>query len=244
MERALVVGLGRMGGFHRKILTDLGYLVETLDPDPHAGAAWGSLADVDLERFSVVVVATPPPTLSTVAEAVAGPGRKVLVEKPFAPNYEQAVVLDEQLSGEQICVGFVERFNPQVQLLHKLLLPLWAKPTRVRFVRWSDRPTWDLSLDLRLHDLDLARYLGVAHVAEYDTRAEQNTVRREIEVTLTTGTLTVDLTRHNASPLHSLWREFLAGGDYPKPHDALRALRASADYDHLNGAHSPAASVA
>lgn len=228
--RALVVGLGRMGSFHAKVLRDLGYDVTTVDPDPARGA---DLAHVPgREHFEVACAAVPIPLLPQVARQVAARvrPRHLLVEKPFAPTSAQAVSLAAELRRDvhAVAVGFVERFNPQVRALRDSLARDAAagSPARhVLFRRWNDRPSPDVALDLRLHDVDLALWLGVSAVAEFDTRTTLGARVRSVRATNTDGAREFDLMDHEVSPLHALWHTFLSGGDYPTPDDAVHAHR-------------------
>src|SRR4051812_33272477 len=54
--KALVVGYGRMGRFHTKVLADLGYDVSTLDPDPGAGADYQRTDPI--ATYDAVAIAT------------------------------------------------------------------------------------------------------------------------------------------------------------------------------------------
>jgi predicted dehydrogenase len=222
--KALVVGLGRMGGFHRKVLLDLGYDVDTVDPQRGLRADYRTLVDAG-KLYDVAAISCPPEFLAEAAMQLAGV--PMLVEKPFALGYEEATELAAALEGAPVCVGFVERFNPHIRALRRWISGLDV--TTARFVRLSDRPTWNIDLDLRIHDFDLAYYLGVEDVAGFDTRAESEAKVRRIEIIHRDANglprdLIADFIDHAQSPLHALWHAFLSGRDYPKPDDALRAL--------------------
>lgn len=216
--RAIVCGYGRMGTFHAKVLRDLGYHVETVDPDPARGA--DHLA-IPYGEWDVAAIATPIDALGQAACALADTPR-LLVEKPFALSASEAVALRDMLPLG-VCVGFVERFNPAVRRLYEWLDGRTVE--HANFTRWSDRPSADVRTDLRIHDVDLARHLGVLDVATFDTLARTAMKRRTIEVHTTTGRYCADLMAHDTSPLHALWHTYLMGGDVPTPDDAIAALR-------------------
>src|SRR6187431_1976015 len=115
--RALVVGRGRMGAFHEKVLRDLGYDVTTVDPEPARGADFATVEEAlpkfdeaswqpTTSRFDVAVVAVPPEHLLDTAYRLAGTP-KLLIEKPFALNTRNASMLAAYLkaSGSAVCVG-------------------------------------------------------------------------------------------------------------------------------------------
>lgn len=224
--KALVVGYGRMGAFHARTLRDLGYTVTTVDPNPERLADHETLGSVGPRSFDVAAVAVPPGELLATAYQLAG--LPMLVEKPFALNVREARMLAAYLAqqGSKVCVGLVERFNPQVRALRALLMDGTVHGvTDVTFTRHNDRPTFDLDLDLRLHDIDLTRFLAFGCPVEYDTRARCERKIRTITVTHAEGVLTVDLMDHALSPLHALWHAFLTGRPHPTPADAIWALQ-------------------
>jgi len=215
-----------MGRFHAKVLRDLGYEVVTVDPNPVAGADYATTRDIPggLTRFDAAAVATPPGALVPTAYHLAGI-RKVLVEKPYAYSSEVAVLITKHMrdAGSDVCVGLTERFNPQARALKRRAV---TGARTVKFTRWNDRPSFDVDLDLKLHDVDLALWLGVNSVAEFDTRADSRERVRAIEVTKFDGTTQrVDLMAHDLSPLHALWHAFLTDGEYPTPEDVIHAHR-------------------
>jgi predicted dehydrogenase len=228
-----------MGCFHAKVLRDLGYDVVTVDPDPNQRADYLSLdfalgvrfGDRDNWRsgpraFDVAAIACPPEHLVDSAFQLAG--TPMLVEKPFAMSVREAAMLAAYLErrGAPVCVGLVERFNPVVRGLRALLHDGTIRNVeRIHFTRMSDRPSFDVGLDLRLHDVDLVSFLGGrAAKVTFATQANQPAKVRTIEITHGQGTLTVDLMAHTLSPLHGLWHAFLTDGDYPKPEHVIRAL--------------------
>lgn len=225
--RALVVGFGRMGGFHRKVLRDLGYDVRTVDPDPEARADFPLLDEaLDAAMPHVAAVAVPIPELARTAGALVG--IPMLVEKPFAQSETEARLLAEFLCGTRTCVGFVERYNPQVRALRDLI---GDQPVRTaRLVRHSNRISTDPVLDLLTHDVDLARFLRLWRTPDctvrFDVRHGCERVERRIELEMDDGqTITTDLTAHDTSPLHALWHAFLSGQEVPGPLDAVCAIR-------------------
>lgn len=231
---ALVVGLGRMGGFHAKVLHELGYDVITVDPDPAKNADHRTIAEARLvdqgwitKDFDIACVAVPIPHLVETAYQLAGTPH-ILVEKPFAPTSREAAMLAAYLkqSGSKVCVGYVERFNPVVRE-HRDQIRELRDVRSTTFTRWSNQPTVDPALDLTVHDIDLARHLGrgAGAVLEFDTRAPASVKRRSITIHHRDGTLSLDLMAHTSSPLHALWHAFLTDQPHPTPEQAVHTLQ-------------------
>lgn len=226
--RALVVGAGRMGMFHRRALRDLGLDVTTVDPDPAAGADCVGVPYVP-GGFDVVCVAVPIAHLAEQAARWSGFEGWLLIEKPGAPCLSDARELARLLDGQRVAVGYVERFNPVVRQLQRDLVG--RVPRAACFTRWNDRPSENVEIDLRAHDVDLARFLELDCPVSFAAKAATPFRRRLIEVL--TGdprdALTVDLTAHDTSPLHAQWHAFLSGRPgYATPADAVAALAALA----------------
>lgn len=218
--RALVVGLGRMGRFHYRALNDLGYTVRTVDPDPLAGADW--ICIPSWAQFDVVCIATPIHTLAERASIWAGRTGHLFIEKPMAVDMVEAFELVDALGDQPTCVGYVERFNPQL-LDFKASLEINGPAFCAQFHRWNDRPTSNVALDLTTHDIDLAHYLDI-QAPSFDTKAMMAVKRREIVAHTPNGVVRTNLMAHNTSPLHAQWQAFLDGAQTATPDDALRTL--------------------
>jgi predicted dehydrogenase len=218
--RALVVGAGRMGRFHSKALTDLGYDVTTVDPDPAAGA---DQVRVTRRDYDAVCIATPIAHLAETADEWVGFEGRLLIEKPMASDTREARALADAMRGQRVAVGYVERFNPAVRSLRERVT---GQVVGARFTRWNDRPTTDVRLDLVSHDIDLARHLRWDHAASFDTRSGCGIRRRTITVlTADGGRAHADLLAHATSPLHAQWHAFLLGRPgVATPEDAVQTL--------------------
>jgi predicted dehydrogenase len=186
--KVAVVGAGSMGSNHLRVLSDFDEervrLVGIAEPSPE-------MRDKAVKRFHVaafeqyqqmiaetkpdlVVVVTPTNLHFEVASYALEAGVHVLVEKPISSTVEEAQTLIDlaHQRGVHLAVGHVERFNPAVMALKRLLtqgelgtiFSLHARrlgpfPPRIRDV--------GVTLDLATHDLDAMRYLvgdEVAHV--------------------------------------------------------------------------------
>ena len=178
--RVGLIGLGSMGRNHLRILSSMpgARLVAVADPDRDAldGATAGSgaqgfaepmalLGEADLDA---VVIASPTTTHVALALAAIERGVATLVEKPLAATPEEAAaIVDAARSrGVPLQVGHVERFNPAVlelgRLLHEghWLSSVYAItsrragpfPARIRDV--------GVTVDLATHDVDILSWIA------------------------------------------------------------------------------------
>lgn len=178
-QRVAVVGAGVMGANHVRIAKALPGidLVAVVDSDAErASAAAGdasvaTFADIDelvaAGCADAVVVAVPTPFHHGVVMAAIAAGLHVLVEKPIAGSLEEAdeMIAAAEAAGVTLVVGHVERFNPVVLELAKLIEdPIHIEADRVG--PFSDRVKDSVVLDLMIHDLDIVRMLAGAEVLD------------------------------------------------------------------------------
>jgi len=171
-----VAGIGHMGKNHvRTLKNESSYfeLVGIYDSDPlqteTAAAQYHtrvfSSFDALLDEVEAVVVAVPSSLHRQIGMQAAAHGVHALIEKPLAANSADAAELVSafQERGLKLQVGHIERFNPVIVELKKLL-----KSDKVffleahRFGPFSDNGRIeDTSVieDLLIHDVDLVCYL-------------------------------------------------------------------------------------
>jgi predicted dehydrogenase len=168
-----------MGRNHLRILASMdgARLVAVADPDAAAlaaaTAATGALgfaeplallAEAELDA---VVIAAPTTTHVGLALAAIDRGIAALIEKPLAatPPEAEAIVAASLATGVPIQVGHVERFNPAVLELGRLLGAGWLSsvyavtsrragpfPARIRDV--------GVTIDLATHDVDILSWIA------------------------------------------------------------------------------------
>lgn len=170
-----IIGLGRMGQNHLRVLSllaaaDLRFIYD-LDADNVArlSAASGVPAASDLEaalaEVEAVVIASPTTTHAAYIEQAARHVRHIFVEKPITERLDssQAIAALAAEKGLNLQVGLIERYNPAVEQMKKLL-DNSSQVVSVDFVRTnkiSARITdVDVVTDLMIHDIDLALYLN------------------------------------------------------------------------------------
>ena len=173
--RVGLIGLGRMGQNHLRVLSLLKgvELVFIADADRTLAQRLGAqfevpgVSDVDsvLGSVDAVVICSPTSTHADYIKLIAGKVSNIFVEKPLADTLEEAaavarLVVEQNLNVQ---VGFIERFNPAVQGL-KRVLDMSERVISIDFTRTnklSARITdVDVIADLMIHDIDLALYLN------------------------------------------------------------------------------------
>ena len=189
-----LVGLGSMGRNHLRVITsrDGAMLAAVADPFEDAleaavaqtGAAgyvepMAMIAEADLDA---VVIAAPTTAHLPLALAAIERGIAVLVEKPLASTVDEAlqIVGASRATGVPVQVGHVERFNPAVRELGRLLHEeRWLTtvfaitsrragpfPARIRDV--------GVTVDLATHDVDICSWIA----GERPIRAHAETAQR------------------------------------------------------------------
>ena len=193
VARVGLIGLGTMGRNHLRLLSarDDARLVAVADPVPDALAiaseASGAqayaepLAMLAEAELDAVVIAAPTTTHHPLAQAAIERGIAVLVEKPLAatPNEANDLVQVAKAAGVPLQVGHVERFNPAVLELGRLLDSGWLStvyaitsrragpfPARIRDV--------GVTIDLATHDVDILSFVA----AERPVRVSAETAQR------------------------------------------------------------------
>jgi predicted dehydrogenase len=165
--RTAVIGAGSFGRHHLRILSQSpgAELAGVVDSDAQRAAAaatqygcpaYASIAEL-AGKIDAAVVAVPTSAHADVGCALLESGIDVLVEKPIAPDVASARHLVDAASrkGRILQVGHLERHNPAVAALKKMMtLPLFFEVHRLSL--FSPRSLdVDVVLDLMIHDLDI-----------------------------------------------------------------------------------------
>ena len=171
--RAGLIGMGRMGRHHSRILQQLDQvdLVVACDPagDRYrcAGATPVTTTVTDLAAYDLdyAVVAVPITEHLTVARELAANGVHALIEKPLAPTTPDAITIAQLFDcGLTAAVGYIERYNPALLAMRERLREnhlggIYQIETR----RQGPYPTHEIGsgvvFDLATHDLDIASWL-------------------------------------------------------------------------------------
>jgi len=223
-SNALVIGIGRQGRRHARVLAGLGFDVETVDP-VDSEATYESIEETDGD-YSVVAVAVPIRSLSRVAvEAIFEISPEIaLVEKPLGVSIEEVERIDEAARFRDTLVvpGYTERWNPALMQLEAMI----ADGDREEAIHISARryspdggaPDVDPILDLGVHDIDAALRIGpraIVHIdagfAPYRTRIFSVVHADGVSTVLDLANRLVDnVAVDGDEPLAALWRDAIS----------------------------------
>ena len=161
-----VIGLGRMGKNHLNILSFLNSVevkfVSDLDNKKNnknflfTKNPFSLLKEVD-----AVIIATSTSTHFDIIKKIGKKVKNIFVEKPLAQNFSEVkkVINFVKKNKINLRVGFIERFNPAVQSLLKIIK---KNQKRISFDFTRTNPLSsrvkdvDVVIDLMVHDVDLA----------------------------------------------------------------------------------------
>ena len=171
----LLVGLGRWGEKHLRVLTQLGVTVWVADVS-EVRRAWAVGQGVDAARavadfnealplVDAVDIVTPADSHRAVAEACLAAGRHCFIEKPLTVSLADAravAALAEQ-TGRVVQVGHIFRFHPVTAALGAALAAERLGPVRYATGRFSGfkRPRTDVGVTHTdaIHYFDLFAHL-------------------------------------------------------------------------------------
>lgn len=176
MVRIAVIGTGGWGKNHVRVLSELGHLVAVCDQDPARAAGYAekfrvkgysSVDDLlEKERPDGVTVCTPASTHFAVASKTLKAGAHTFVEKPMTSTVEEATALikEAERAGRILTVGFIERFNPAITELKKMISKgALGRPILFEYHRENRRGENIVDVgvvkDASVHDIDTARWL-------------------------------------------------------------------------------------
>jgi len=165
--RVAVVGAGRMGKLHARVLSqmpqaDLACVVDinraiadAVAKQRSCKALYDAADAVDLVDAAVIAV----PTVAHIqaARPFVQAGKAVLIEKPMATNPEEAeqLITLAKKTGASVQVGHTERFNPVVQAMQKhTIRPKFIEAHRISPFTFRSADV-GVVLDMMIHDIDL-----------------------------------------------------------------------------------------
>lgn len=260
MARALVIGCGRQGQRHKRVLAGLGFKVDTVDPiEPDATFTDLAAAAEAGRSYAAVAVAVPIRLLSRVAiDAMFDFGPPVmLVEKPLGSSADEVAKLDEaaEATDTRVVSGYTERYNPAVMQFAAML----ADGDRADVVNVAARryspdggaPDVDPLVDLGVHDIDLAIRTAPGATVHVDAGYAPHRTRVFVAVHGDGVCTVLDLANRmvdnvaidGAEPLVALWEDALAGeGGYRSLSHEVDVMRC-AEFLIGQAAEEPAAEM-
>jgi len=185
-----LIGLGKMGQNHLRVLSmlktvELGFIYDiNKDVMNESAGRYGvkpsENLETDLKNVEAVFIVTPTTTHYDMIRKAGQWVKKIFVEKPLTDSVETTEDICRFAAEKAITisVGFIERFNPAIIELKKILQHNNNRVVNIDFVRTnklSNRITdVDVIVDLMIHDIDLAIYLSgdVKEVSVHGVAAE------------------------------------------------------------------------
>jgi len=174
--RIVQIGLGGWGKHHTRILSQLGVLVAVCDANTERSKEYGekysvnhydSLDDlISSEEFEAAFVVTPTLTHSDIATKLIEAKKHVFVEKPMTYDSLEGQRLKELAQKNKVLLtcGYIERFNPAVDIVKKYLQEKkYGELVMLEFHRENRMPLHikDVGIiyDTSVHDIDTANWL-------------------------------------------------------------------------------------
>lgn len=180
--KVAVIGVGYLGRHHARVYSELdsATLVAVADPDrvraEEIAAAYGCRAYADfreaLPLADAVSIVTPTTFHHGIALECIRAGKDILIEKPITVSLAEADSLIEaaEKAGVIVQVGHLERFNPAIVALMRLIEnPVFIEARRLSPFQGRGTDV-DITLDLMIHDIDiilaLVKRAGGPHLTE------------------------------------------------------------------------------
>jgi predicted dehydrogenase len=174
-----VIGTGKMGYYHARLLSRLGYLDSVVDSNPKTAETVGKQfekpwfssieAMAGSQNPNGAIIAVPTETHPLVASEIitcVPEIKALLIEKPIAPSVKQALDLKSKLmkSKTKVIVGHIEVFNPVVTRIAEIFSRknLLGEARSVIFQRRGAvaetriESIGDVYEDIGVHDFDIA----------------------------------------------------------------------------------------
>jgi len=173
-----VIGVGNMGRYHARVYSQLNNveLVAVTDTNDVVGMKIAQefncqyykdhnelLKKENIDAISIVV---PTKLHKKIALDVISHGKHLLIEKPIAANSQDAKEIISMAKKKKVIlmVGHIERFNPAVQKLKKIIkagnlgeiISIIARRVGVSPPKTNDA---NVIIDLAIHDIDVLSYL-------------------------------------------------------------------------------------
>ena len=174
--RVGVIGSGGWGKNHLRVLDELGCLAAVCDIDAERAEHYSKKYSVpgyraldemlERDKLDAVTICTPASTHYSVASRALSKGLHTFVEKPMATSSAEAEKLigEAKAAGKLLTVGFIERFNPPISELKRLILEnRLGELILLEFHRENRRGAniQDVGVvqDASVHDIDTACWL-------------------------------------------------------------------------------------
>ena len=179
--KTAVIGVGHMGRHHARVYSELpeSELVAIVDTNlglarelgaKYGCSAYSSFSEVK-DHVDAASVAVPTVHHRAVAEPLLARGIAVLVEKPIAPDVEEATALLESAEKYNglLQIGHSERFNPVVMALKRMEIePKFIETHRISPFTFRSADI-GVVFDMMIHDIDIV--LNLVKQSDYTVQA-------------------------------------------------------------------------
>ena len=167
--RCAVIGAGRMGRHHVRVYAQNqnADLVGVVDVDSEVcnsiveewgGKAYGTIEELLAAGVDAVTIATPTIHHRSAAETLLASKVACLIEKPLAPNVEEARSIADaaDASDAVLQVGHIVRYDPVMRAISDIsgITPRFIEMDRVSPMTFRSVDV-GVVLDMMIHDLDL-----------------------------------------------------------------------------------------
>lgn len=173
-----VIGVGNMGRHHARVFSEMEgvELIAVADTDKKKGQQIAKQYNcryypdfemlLESEILDAATIAVPTSLHKRVAIRCLAHGVPVLIEKPIASTLRSArsIIKYSKKRRIPVCIGHIERYNPVVQRLKKLINEQrFGKIISINTKRVGTYPPQitdvDVIIDLAVHDIDVCNYL-------------------------------------------------------------------------------------
>lgn len=225
--RVAIVGTGRMGQLHARLLASTDAVSELVVTDADLDQAKAVAEDLGAQAVSdpmdvfgsvdAAVIATPADTHTVLLQAAVARGCPVLCEKPLAESLDAAIELANYVDGTGVLVkvGFQRRFDPgyraaRAAVTENRLGRLYLMRFQVTEPGLPPSPKTNLLRNTAIHDFDLVRWLSGEEVLSvyadgaqrdgpaFDPRLDPDTIVASLRLT---GGVLAAVTVSRMSPL-------------------------------------------
>ncbi len=176
--RVAVVGVGRMGKLHARVLSELSETELSCVVDQNEATARSVAKQRGCEYFTDVrdavehadaaIVSVPTVSHVEAARPFVAAGKPVLIEKPYTNHVAEGEELIDlaKRSGASVQVGHTERFNPAVTAMQKYAIsPKFIEAHRISPFTFRSADV-GVVLDMMIHDIDLVLMLAGGEVTQ------------------------------------------------------------------------------
>jgi len=176
--RVAVVGAGRMGKLHARVLSEMDRAELTCVVDINEATARAVARQRDcealteasdaVERVDAAIIAVPTAHHLEAARPFVAAGKPVLIEKPLTSDVaegRQLIALSEK-TGAGVQVGHTERFNPTFLAVRKYAIaPKFIEANRISPFTFRSADV-GVVLDMMIHDIDIVLMMAGGKVRE------------------------------------------------------------------------------